>query len=103
MMQYITINNILLLGATGVTLSILILFISSILYYFFSHNNGTLQYLLKTIIIGLITTPVAVVLLLALVHYVFWQKGILSAWRYISPSNKKRMKIRLPILSLRMF
>jgi hypothetical protein len=23
------------------------------------------------------------------VHYVFWQKGILSAWHYISPSNKK--------------
>ncbi|TYD81684.1 hypothetical protein [Klebsiella michiganensis] len=90
MMQYITINNIILFGATGATLSILILFTSSILYYFFSHNNGTLQYLFKTIIIGLITTPVAIVLLFVLVHYVCWQKGILSAWRYISHSNKKK-------------
>jgi len=92
MMQYITTNNILLLGSTGAIFSVLILFTSSILFYFFSHNNGTLQYLLKTIIIGLITIPVAIVLLLALVHYFFWQKGILSAWRYISSSNKKNIE-----------
>lgn len=89
-MQYTTINNILLLGAAGATFAILILFTSSILYYVISHNNGTLQYLLKTIVIGLVTTPVAIVLLLALAHYVFWQKGILSAWRYIASSNKKK-------------
>ncbi|MFB0713683.1 hypothetical protein ACEU59_21355, partial [Buttiauxella noackiae] len=43
---------------------------------------------IKTISIGLVTIPVAIILIVALVHYIVWQKGILTAWRFISPPTK---------------
>lgn len=82
------IKYIILFGLSGVMLAMLVLFISSVAYYFFTHNKGVLQYIIKTISIGLVTIPVAIILIVALVHYVVWQKGISTAWRFIFPSTK---------------
>lgn len=82
------IKYIILFGLSGIMLAMLVLFISSIAYYFFTHNKGVLQYIIKTISIGLVTIPVAIILIVALVHYVVWQKGISTAWRFIFPSTK---------------
>lgn len=82
------IKYIILFGLSGIMLAMLVLFISSVAYYFFTHNKGVLQYIIKTISIGLVTIPVAIILIVALVHYVVWQKGISTAWRFIFPSTK---------------
>ncbi|WP_088543822.1 hypothetical protein [Escherichia coli] len=82
------IKYIILFGLSGIMLTLLVLFISSVAYYFFTHNKGVLQYIIKTISIGLVTIPVAIILIVALVHYVVWQKGISTAWRFIFPSTK---------------
>lgn len=82
------IKYIILFGLSGIMLAMLVLFISSVVYYFFTHNKGVLQYIIKTISIGLVTIPVAIILIVALVHYVVWQKGISTAWRFIFPSTK---------------
>ncbi|HCP5918925.1 TPA: hypothetical protein OEJ39_004711 [Escherichia coli] len=82
------IKYIILFGLSGIMLAMLVLFISSVAYYFFTHNKGVLQYIIKTISIGLVTIPVAIILIVALVHYIVWQKGISTAWRFIFPSTK---------------
>ncbi|GBO51452.1 hypothetical protein [Pectobacterium versatile] len=82
------IKYVLLFGLSGIMLAVLVLFLSSITYYFVTHNKGVLQYIIKTISIGLITIPVAIILIVALVRYVVWQKGILTVWRFISPTAK---------------
>ncbi|EKK8554752.1 hypothetical protein PPR72_004747, partial [Salmonella enterica] len=82
------IKYIILFGLSGIMLAMLVLFISSVAYYFFTHNKGVLQYIIKTISIGLVTIPVAIILIVALVHYVVWQKGISTAWRFIFHSTK---------------
>ena len=89
MEDYGFIKYIVLFGLSGIMLAMLVLFVSSITYYFVTHNKGVLQYIIKTICIGLITIPVAIILIVALVYYVVWQKGIFSAWRFISPPTKK--------------
>lgn len=88
MESYDFIKNIVLFGFSGMILAMLVLFISSITYYFVTHNKGVLQYIIKTISIGLVTIPVAIILIVAFVHYVVWQKGVLTAWRFISPPTK---------------
>lgn len=86
--SYGVIKYIVLFGLSGIMLAMLVLFVSSIAYYFFTHNKGVLQYTIKTISIGLVTIPVAIILIVALIYYAVWQKGILTAWRFISPPTK---------------
>ncbi|MFP2516515.1 hypothetical protein [Buttiauxella agrestis] len=86
--SYGVIKYIVLFGLSGVMLAMLVLFVSSIAYYFFTHNKGVLQYIIKTISIGLVTIPVAIILIVALVYYAVWQKGILTVWHFISPPTK---------------
>jgi hypothetical protein len=83
------IDYVVLFGLAGVLIAMSVLFISSILYYCITHNKGTLQYVIKTVAIGLITIPVAIILILVLAHYVIWQKVILTAWHCIFPPHKK--------------
>ncbi|WP_289368168.1 hypothetical protein [Pantoea stewartii] len=89
MENHVFIKFILLLSLSAIEMAILVMFASSIVYFFFSHNKGVLQYIIKTFSIGLITIPVAILLLAALVNYVAWQKVILRAWRIIFFSTKK--------------
>ncbi|MEW5559419.1 hypothetical protein AB1287_04010 [Enterobacter asburiae] len=87
--SYGVIKYIVLFGLSGIMLAMLVLFVSSIAYYFFTHNKGVLQYIIKTISIGLVTIPVAIILIVALVYYAVWQKGILTAWRFILPPTQR--------------
>lgn len=81
---------IMLFGLSGIMLAMLVLFVSSIIYYFFTHNKGVLQYIVKTMFIGLITIPVAIILIIALVYYIVWQKMFLTAWRFMFPLTKTK-------------
>ncbi|WP_368939118.1 hypothetical protein [Proteus mirabilis] len=86
--SYEVIKYIVFFCLSGVMIATLVLFVSSIVYYFFTHNKGVLQYIIKTISIGLLTIPVAIILMFVLVYYVVWQKGILTIWRFIFPLTK---------------
>lgn len=87
--SYEVIKYIVFFGLSGIMIATLVLFFSSIVYYFFTHNKGVLLYIIKTISIGLLTIPVAIILIVVLVYYVVWQKMILTVWRFIFPQTKE--------------
>ncbi|WP_109397973.1 lipase family protein [Proteus faecis] len=73
------------------TVAIMIIgsFGASFIYYITIHRNGTIQYILKIFVIGLMTIPIAILLILSTCYYFFWINGIYKILRYFKLSKSQ--------------
>ncbi|MEI7367806.1 hypothetical protein WCT94_09250 [Pectobacterium sp. 1950-15] len=81
-------QNIILIIAVSAFSALYVLLFSSIIYFCIVHIKGTLSYFLKTAIIGLMTTPVAILLLCLMVLYLLkrlWSRIIIPGWHFVLP------------------
>ncbi|TYL42058.1 hypothetical protein [Dickeya sp. ws52] len=84
---------IIILG--GLSTFFIFLF-SSVICFFCVHPKGTLKYLFKTLAIGLLTIPVAIILLCLLIFYVFRNIIYLSFWRRTTQPAMKHHDVKTP-------
>ncbi|CPF80306.1 Alpha/beta hydrolase family [Burkholderia pseudomallei] len=82
-------DGMIVLGV-GIMFALAVFFCASFLYFVGRHRVGSLDYAVKTVAIGLLTVPVAILITVSLIIYVLLRtaRGVHSAWRSIMNSQQ---------------